>query len=236
MVGRPTGTFELNPFKSQYFQVQYFDESVDDPNGVVFSNQVVQPLRKQRALVTALSLNMHKKMPATNAGIFSITGDFLHSLTGELLAVARECGLPIAYTRVVYADDGADAGVMCRKVPALATLTEDDPGSQVVEALVPRPGELIVRKTQPSAFFGTGLTGWLVDRRVDTVIVTGCTTSGCVRASVVDAMSHNFRTIVARDGVGDRAPGPHEANLFDMQQKYADVIDCAAIIAHLEQH
>lgn len=154
--------------------------------------------------------------------------------TAVLLECARRHALPVAFTRVVYAGDGADAGVMCRKVPALAELTEDAPGSQVVESLVPRPGELVVRKTQPSAFFGTGLAAWLIDRRVDTVIVTGCTTSGCVRASVVDAMSHNFRTIVARDGVGDRASGPHEANLFDMQQKYADVLDCAAIIEHLD--
>ena len=82
----------------------------------------------------------------------------------------------------------------------------------------------MLRKTQPSAFFGTDLVGWLVKRRVDTVIVTGATTSGCVRATVVDALSHNFRTIVATDCVGDRAPGPHEANLFDMGQKYADLM------------
>lgn len=153
--------------------------------------------------------------------------------TRELLAVARDCGVPVAYTRVVYADDGADAGVFCRKARGLERLTETAPGSQIVAELAPRPGEYVVRKTQPSAFFGTMLAPWLAGRGVDTVIVTGCTTSGCVRASVVDAMSHNFRTIVATDGVGDRAPGPHAANLFDMGQKYADLMSCAEIAARL---
>jgi maleamate amidohydrolase len=90
-----------------------------------------------------------------------------------------------------------------------------------------------LRKTQPSAFFGTDLAPWLIRRRVDTVIVTGATTSGCVRASVVDSMSHNFKTIVVSDGVGDRAREPHEANLFDMRQKYADLMTTDDVIAKL---
>jgi maleamate amidohydrolase len=153
--------------------------------------------------------------------------------TRELLAAARECGLPVAHTRIVYADDAADAGVFCLKAKGLEKFTEHLPAGQIVADLTPVPGEYIVRKTQPSAFFGTQLAPWLVSKGVDTVIVTGCTTSGCVRASVVDSMSHNFRTVVARDGVGDRALGPHEANLFDMAQKYADLLTCAEIAAHL---
>jgi maleamate amidohydrolase len=149
--------------------------------------------------------------------------------TQGLLAAARDCGLPVAFTRIVYADDRADSGVFCRKARGLDRLTEAAPASQIVSALAPRTGELIVRKTQPSAFFGTMLAPWLAGRGIDTVIVTGCTTSGCVRASVVDSMSHNFRTIVARDGVGDRALGPHAANLFDMEQKYADLMTCSEI-------
>lgn len=153
--------------------------------------------------------------------------------TRELLEVARECAVPIAFTRVVYADDGADAGVFCLKARGLERLTESAPASQIVAELAPHPGELVVRKTQPSAFFGTMLAPWLAGRGVDTVVVTGCTTSGCVRASVVDAMSHNFRTIVASDGVGDRALAPHESNLFDMGQKYADLMRCDEIAAQL---
>ncbi len=150
--------------------------------------------------------------------------------TRELLAEARALDLPIAYTRVVYADDGSDAGVFTLKAPALTQLTEKAFGSQIVDQLEPRHGEYIVRKTQPSAFFGTNLTAWFVSRGVDTVIVTGCTTSGCIRASVIDSMSYNFRTVVASDCVGDRALGPHEANLFDMEQKYADLMTSSEII------
>jgi len=144
--------------------------------------------------------------------------------TVPLLAACRAKGLPIAMTRVVYADDGSDLGVFAEKAPNLRSLVEAAPASQIVAELAPRPGDCIVRKTQPSAFFGTGLGGWLVNHGVDTLIVAGCTTSGCVRASVVDAMSSNLRPIVVRECVGDRATGPHEASLFDMQQKYADVI------------
>ena len=153
--------------------------------------------------------------------------------TRSLLAAFRARGLPIAFTRVVYADDGADAGVFCRKAVGLERLTEHALAGQIVPELAPQAGELVVRKTQPSAFFGTMLAPWLGGHGVDTVIVTGCTTSGCVRASVVDSLSHNFRTIVATDGVGDRALGPHEANLFDMGQKYADLMTCDEIVRHL---
>jgi len=152
----------------------------------------------------------------------------------KLLAAARRAALPIAYTRIVYADDGADAGTMCLKVTGLEKFTESNPAGAIVDDLAPAPGEYIIRKTQPSAFFGTGFAAWLIGKGADTVIVTGATTSGCVRASVVDAMSHNFRTIVAEDCVGDRALGPHEANLFDMGQKYADLMTGDDIIAVLE--
>jgi maleamate amidohydrolase len=153
--------------------------------------------------------------------------------TVGLLAAARRCGLPVAFTRVVYAEDGHDRGAFVRKVPALAKLTEHAPDGQIVPELAPRPGELILRKTQPSAFFGTGYADKLRQQGIDTVIVTGCTTSGCVRATVVDAMSYDFRTIVARDCVGDRSLAAHEANLFDMEQKYADLMGSQEIIAAL---
>jgi maleamate amidohydrolase len=154
--------------------------------------------------------------------------------TAELLAVCRKRDIPVAFTRVVYADDGSDAGVFCMKAPGLKILIETAPASQIVSALAPKPGEYVLRKTQPSAFFGTNLSNWLISKQVDTLMVTGCTTSGCVRATVIDSMSYNFRTIVVADGVGDRALGPHEANLFDMGQKYADLLTTAEVIAHLE--
>jgi maleamate amidohydrolase len=155
--------------------------------------------------------------------------------TRVLLDAVRKRHYPVVHTRIVYADDAADAGAFCLKVPGLEKFTEDAPGAQIIDELAPAPGEYVIRKTQPSAFFGTGLAAWLVGKGVDTVIVAGITTSGCVRASVVDAMSYNFKTIVATDAVGDRALGPHEANLFDMGQKYADLVSCDDIIARIEQ-
>jgi maleamate amidohydrolase len=155
--------------------------------------------------------------------------------TKVLLTKSRLAEIPIAFTRVIYAEDGSDAGVFCLKAPGLLKLTEVSHGSQVVDDLAPGIGEYIVRKTQPSAFFGTSLASWLHARLVDTLLVTGCTTSGCIRASVVDAMSYNFRTVVVTDCVGDRAIAPHDANLFDMEQKYADLMTSEEVIEKLSQ-
>ena len=144
--------------------------------------------------------------------------------TVPLLAAARERGWAVAHSRIVYADDDADHNIFSIKVPGMLGLKEQSPASAIVPQLAPRAGELVVRKTVPSAFFGTSLAAWLAQRGVQTLLVAGAVTSGCVRASVVDAMSGGFRPLVVSDCVGDRALGPHEANLFDMQQKYAAVM------------
>jgi maleamate amidohydrolase len=154
--------------------------------------------------------------------------------TVHLLAAAREHGWPVAHSRIVYAADGSDDNVFSLKVPGMATLTEDHPNSAIVPELTPAKGELVVRKTVPSAFFGTQLAPWLSQRAVQTLIVAGAVTSGCVRASVVDAMSHGFRPLVISDCVGDRAIGPHDANLFDMQQKYAAVMTLDEALSTIE--
>jgi len=148
-----------------------------------------------------------------------------------LLAFARDAGLPVAHTRVGYADDGSGDSLFAARNPRSHLLTDSSPGSRFVPALVPVAGELVIRKTVPSAFFGTGLAPWLALRGVDTLLVGGCTTSGCVRASVVDAISHNLRPVVVTDCVGDRAQAPHQANLFDMRQKYADLMSCAEVVS-----
>lgn len=153
--------------------------------------------------------------------------------TVPLLEFFRESRRPIVFTRIVYAEDGSDAGIWCQKVPRLRELTEAAHVSQVVSNLAPRSGELVIRKTQASAFFSTPLTAILLSKGIDTLVVAGCTTSGCIRASVIDAMSWNFRPVVAKDCVGDRALGPHEANLFDMGQKYADLLTGREVIAAL---
>jgi maleamate amidohydrolase len=144
--------------------------------------------------------------------------------TVPLLAAFREARLPVVHTRVVFAGDGSNKNVFCMKVPPLLTLTENATGSQIVPQLTPVEGEWVLRKVSASAFFSTGLSEWLHLRGVDTAVVVGCTTSGCVRATVIDSMQFNFRTVVIEDCVGDRALEPHDANLFDMRQKYADVM------------
>lgn len=154
--------------------------------------------------------------------------------TVPLLETFRRHRLPVVFTRVVFEGDGANANVFSQRVPQLLRLTEEAPGSQVLDMLKPLPGEWVIRKQSASAFFETGLAAWLHRRGVDTAVVVGCTTSGCVRASVVDSMQHNFRTVVPPECTGDRALAPHEANLFDMRQKYADLIARDELIAHLD--
>ena len=154
--------------------------------------------------------------------------------TVELLDFARSLGIPVAHTKIVYADDGSDAGVHCLKVPRLKSLTDSNPLSDFVPMLKPRPGEIIIRKRLPSAFFGTDLSGILLAKGLDTLFIAGCTTSGCVRASTLDAMCHGFRPMVISDCVGDRAIGPHEASLFDLDKKYADVISRAVAFEALK--
>lgn len=145
--------------------------------------------------------------------------------TQLLLAQARHRAWPVAHSRIVYQDDDGDANVFSIKVPTMLGLKEELHASQIVDVLAPQAGELVVRKNVPSAFFGTSLAPWLAHRGVHTLLVAGAVTSGCVRASVVDAMSWGFRPLVVTDCVGDRALGPHEANLFDMGQKYAILME-----------
>jgi maleamate amidohydrolase len=155
--------------------------------------------------------------------------------TQPLLQHARRCAWPVAHSRIVFADDGADHNIFSRKVPGMLTLRENSHASAIVPELQPIAGELVVRKTVPSAFFGTTLAAWLTQRGVGTLLVAGCVTSGCVRASVVDAMSLGFTPLVVADCVGDRAIGVHEASLFDMQQKYAMLMNRQAALALCSQ-
>jgi maleamate amidohydrolase len=152
----------------------------------------------------------------------------------QLIEAARTRQVPVIFTVVGYEPvNQADAGLWAEKGPGLHMLTL---GSELVE-LDPRlrrqPEDLIIIKQYASAFFGTHLASTLTAKRVDTLIVTGCTTSGCIRASVVDALSHGFRPIVPVEGVGDRAQEPHDANLFDIDSKYGDVVPLSEAIAYL---
>lgn len=154
--------------------------------------------------------------------------------TPELLEVAREKGIPIMHTRVRYTPpDFRDGGVWIKKAPVLKCLVEGNPYAEFCPEVRPHDGEVIITKQYASAFFGTSLVGTLAAARIDTLIITGCTTSGCIRATAVDTVQHGFRTIVVRECVGDRHDGPHEANLFDINAKYGDVVTKAEVIEYL---
>ena len=142
----------------------------------------------------------------------------------RLRQVAHDCGLPVILTEVRYRKGGADGGVFFRKAKPLSCFVEGEATQAFAAGLAPRDDEYVITKQYPSSFFGTSLAASLTAAGVDTLVLTGVTTSGCVRATCVDSMSHGFVTLVSREGVGDRDPRPHEANLYDMSAKYADVV------------
>jgi maleamate amidohydrolase len=148
--------------------------------------------------------------------------------TTRVLEAARAGGHPVYYTTVVYDEaDMADAGLWAKKVPAAVTMRAGTPGVELDERLGRRADEAVIVKKYASAFFGTDLSSRLTARGIDTVVLCGCTTSGCVRASAVDGLQHGFRVMVAREAVGDRDPDAHVQSLLDMQAKYADVVTVA---------
>jgi nicotinamidase-related amidase len=142
----------------------------------------------------------------------------------RLLHVARGAGTLVIHTRVEYDAAGLNGGVFFRKVPALSCFCVGSPLAAFATGMEPDPGEIVVTKQYASAFFATSLASTLCALGVDTLVIGGMSTSGCVRATAVDAMQHGFMPIVARDACGDRHQTPHEANLFDLNAKYADVV------------
>lgn len=153
----------------------------------------------------------------------------------RLLDAARSVKLPVVYTRGEYTRGGPEAGRWAAK---MARMFESPPdaavsGDEIVREIAPQPGDLVIKKDKPSAFFGTPLVSYLVERGIDSLLVTGCTTSGCVRASVIDGFSYNYRIAVVEQAVFDRGEVTHKVNLFDMNSKYADVIDVGAALAYL---
>lgn len=142
----------------------------------------------------------------------------------RLVPVARRAGIPTVFTEVKYVPGGADGGAFYAKVPALSCFDAGRETQKLAAPLALTEADILVTKQYPSAFFGTSLAATLHWLRVDTVLLTGVTTSGCVRATCIDAISHGFVTLVVEDAVGDRAEGPHRANLYDMSAKYADLV------------
>jgi maleamate amidohydrolase len=153
--------------------------------------------------------------------------------TVRLLDGARAAAIPIAHVMFQVQEGGTNLGPFGLKVPSLLNMTADAPNAQIVPELTPIKGEYVATKQHASAFFGTSLAAWLLMKRVDTLLIAGCTTSGCIRASVVDASAHGLRPMVVEECVGDRAEEPHRANLFDMEQKYADIVSLTDVLARL---
>jgi len=152
-----------------------------------------------------------------------------------VLAVARAKKVPVLYTTMAFRDQASDAVTWARKMPSLKRLRLDDSASTEVDPrIAPATGDVVLNKRAPSAFFGTGLVSLLVPMRIDSLIVVGCATSGCIRATVIDALSYGYRVGVPKSCVSDRAEGPHDANVFDIDAKYADVMALEAVTTYFE--
>ena len=154
--------------------------------------------------------------------------------TKRLLDVARSKGLPVVFTTIGYESSLKDGGLWMQKAPALAELQIGGRWVDIDPRLEPREDETVVLKKGASGFFGTNLASILVSQGVDSVVLCGATTSGCIRATAIDLLQYSWPTIVPRECVGDRAQAPHEANLFDISAKYADVVSVEDALAYLE--
>lgn len=154
----------------------------------------------------------------------------------RLLGEMRAAGLPVVYTTVAYTEgDKRTAAAFIDKVPALLTLEAGSRWVEIDPRVAPRDEEPVLNKLFASAFFGTPLASFLAANGCDSLIVTGASTSGCVRATVVDALQNGYRPVVPREAVGDRNPKAHAANLYDIDAKYGDVVSVDDVIAHLEE-
>ena len=156
------------------------------------------------------------------------------SATSSLVLAARPAGVPVVYTTIGYTPAEMDTVVWLDKAPGMRALAEGSPAVDIDPRLPRIEADHVIMKKGASAFFGTGLASVLASVGADTVIVCGATTSGCVRATVVDALQSGYPVLVPRDCVGDRAQGPHDANLFDIAAKYGDVIDLDDALAYVK--
>ncbi|MFA9417348.1 isochorismatase family protein [Natrinema sp. HArc-T2] len=186
-------------------------------------------LGEQPALLVVDLINAFTD-PETSLGS-DVTG--VLEQTERLLDAFREHDLPRYFTTVAYEESYGDAGRFVEKVPALRELRLGTEAVEIDDRVEPEDGERVILKKYASAFFGTDLQTELTTHRVDTLVLAGVTTSGCIRATTVDSLQHGYRTIVPADAVGDRAEGPHRANLFDIDAKYGDVVTTDSVLDHL---
>ena len=151
-----------------------------------------------------------------------------------LIDKARATGVPVIYTNVVYHDTGVDGGIFFKKAPVLECFRAGNPMGAWPAGIDPRKDELVISKQYPSAFFGTSLGATLTSQGIDTVVTCGVTTSGCIRATCLDTVSNGFIPIIVEDACGDRHQAPHDANIFDMNAKYADVVKTDEVVRYFE--
>jgi maleamate amidohydrolase len=201
---------------------------VSSPHGSGFSGRVGWGARPAVAVIDLVRAYTHPDGP------FALPdADAAVEATARLVGRAREKGVPVYWTVVRYAPGLADGGLFVRKVPALACFAEDAPGNWGDLALAPEAGEVVVVKQYASAFFGTSLATTLHAAGVDTLLVAGVSTSGCVRATAMDALNSGFHPLVVRQACADRTPAVHDGNLTDLDAKYADVIDLSEALDRL---
>lgn len=151
-----------------------------------------------------------------------------------LADAARAAGVPVIFTEVKYQPGGSDGGAFYAKVPALSCFDAGAETQKLMPPLEIKENDILISKQYPSGFFGTSLASTLHFMNIDTLLLCGVTTSGCVRATCIDSISHGFVTLVVEDGVGDRADEPHQANLFDMSAKYADLVTTKGAIDYFD--
>jgi len=200
-----------------------------DPGGETFGGSLGWGQRPALLLIDMMRAYFTPGSP------FDLGSDAAVRGCAQLLAAARRAGRPVLHTVVRYRPGARDGGLFVQKVAALRVLAEDAPGDlgELVPELEPRPDEVVVVKQYASAFFGTSLAATLTAAGVDTLVIAGVSTSGCVRASATDAMQHGFRPIVVGEACGDRTPAVHQANLADLQAKYADLATVSEATARL---
>ena len=200
-----------------------------DPGGETFGGSLGWGQRPALLLIDMMRAYFTPGSP------FDLGSDAAVQGCAQLLAAARRTGRPVLHTVVRYRPGARDGGLFVQKVAALRVLAEDAPGDlgELVPELEPRPDEVVVIKQYASAFFGTSLAATLTATGVDTLVIAGVSTSGCVRASATDAMQHGFRPIVVGEACGDRTPAIHQANLADLQAKYADLATVSEAVARL---
>lgn len=186
----------------------------------------------KRPAIVVIDLQKGFTLPEATAGAdMSQTVENVNKLT----EAGREKNIKVYYTRVGYQKDGIDLGVFGYKAFVLREFTRDHWNYELDERLKIREEDLIIEKHWPSAFFGTHLVQMLITTHVDTLIITGCTTAGCIYASTVDSCSYGFRTMVVSDGVADRAEETHNMFLWNMGQKYADVLTVDETIEEIKK-